>query len=61
MSDLAVISYRPEPVEYAWTFGGAAPVRRLTTPTVLSVFTEDAFAGRVRTESDLVSTQNITG
>ena len=61
MSDLDVISYRPDPGEYAWTFGGAAPVRRLTPPVALSVYTEDAFAGRVRSETDLVSTQNITG
>ena len=61
MSDLDLISYRPEPGEYAWTFGGAAPVRRLTPPVALSVYTEDAFAGRVRAETDLVSTQNITG
>jgi acetamidase/formamidase len=61
MSDLELISYRPEPGEYAWTFGGAAPVRRLAPPVALSVYTEDAFAGRVRSETDLVSTQNITG
>ena len=61
MSDLELISYRPEPGEYAWTFGGAAPVMRLTPPVALSVYTEDAFAGRVRSETDLVSTQNITG
>ena len=61
MSDLELISYRPEPGEYAWTFGGAAPVRRLTPPVALSVYTEDAFAGRVRSETDLVTTQNITG
>ena len=55
MSDLEVISFRPEPDQYAWTFGGAAPVRRIKTPVVLDVFTEDAFFGRVRSESDLVS------
>jgi len=36
MSDLELIGYRPEPGEYAWTFGGAAPVRRLTPPVALS-------------------------
>jgi len=61
MSDLDLITYRPEPGEFAWTFGGAAPVRRLTTPAVLSVYTEDAFAGSVRSETDVFSTLNITG
>ena len=61
MSDLEVITYRPEPGEFAWTFGGAAPVRTIKTPTVLEVYTEDCFAGRVRTEDDLVSRLNITG
>ena len=55
MSDLEVISFRPEPEQYAWTFGGAAPVQRIRTPAVLEVFTEDCFAGRVRSEQDLVS------
>jgi acetamidase/formamidase len=61
VSDLDLISYRPEPGEFAWTFGGAAPVRRLTTPAALNVWTEDAFAGRVRSEADVISTLNITG
>jgi acetamidase/formamidase len=55
MSDLEVISFRPEPAQYAWTFGGAAPVVRVRPPAVLEVFTEDCFGGRVRTENDLVS------
>ena len=55
MSDLQVISFRPEPDQYAWTFGGAAPLARIQPPAILEVFTEDAFAGRVRSESDLVS------
>ncbi len=55
MSDLEVITFRPEPDQYAWTFGGAPPVRRVRTPAVLDVFTEDAFFGRVRSERDLVS------
>ncbi len=53
--DLRVISFRPEPAQYAWTFGGAAPVARVRPPAVLEVFTEDCFAGRVRSETDLVS------
>jgi acetamidase/formamidase len=61
VSDLEVISYRPGAGEYAWTFGGAAPVARIKTPVMLEVFTEDCFAGRVTGPDDLVSRLNITG
>lgn len=61
MSDLEVISYRPVPGQYAWTFGGAAPVMRVKTPAMLEVYTEDCFAGRVTGPEDLVSRLNITG
>jgi acetamidase/formamidase len=53
--DLEVISYRPDPSEFAWTFGGAKPVRRIQPGTVLELWTEDCFAGKVRSEADLVS------
>ncbi len=55
MTDPAVITFRPEPSQYAWTFGGAPPVARVTPPAILEVFTEDCFAGKVRSEQDLVS------
>jgi acetamidase/formamidase len=55
MSDLTVVEFRPTPDQFAWTFGGAPPVRRITPGTVLEVWTEDCFAGRVRSERDLVS------
>src|SRR4029077_8531101 len=55
MSDLQVVSFRPETEQYAWTFGGVPPVARIRAPAVLDVFTEDAFFGRVRSENDLVS------
>ncbi len=55
MSGLEVVSYSPRPEEYAWTFGGAAPVRRVQPGTVLELWTEDCFAGRVRSKDDLVS------
>jgi acetamidase/formamidase len=50
-----VIEYRPDPAEFAWTFGGAAPVRTVKPGDVLSLWTEDCFAGKVRGEQDLVS------
>ncbi|MFF8995697.1 acetamidase/formamidase family protein [Streptomyces sp. NPDC014983] len=55
MTDPRILTVRPEPGEYAWTFGGAAPVARIAPGTVLDLFTEDCFAGRVRSEKDLVS------
>ncbi|HEY8114299.1 MAG TPA: acetamidase/formamidase family protein [Actinomycetes bacterium] len=50
-----VVSYRPEPVDFAWTFGGVRPVRSIRPGTVLEVWTEDAFGGKVRGSDDLVS------
>jgi acetamidase/formamidase len=50
-----VIEYRPDPGEFAWTFGGASPVRKVKPGDALSLWTEDCFAGKVRTEQDLVS------
>ena len=50
-----VVEYRPDPSEFAWTFGGAAPVRKVRPGDVLALWTEDCFAGKVRTERDLAS------
>jgi acetamidase/formamidase len=55
MSEREVLSVTPGTDEYVWTFGGAAPVARIRPGTVLEVFTEDCFAGRVRGTGDLVS------
>jgi amidase len=54
-SDLTVMSYRPEPGEYAWAFGGVPAVRRVQPGTVLELYTEDCFGGRVRGVEDLPS------
>jgi hypothetical protein len=59
MSDLEVVSFRPEPGQYAWTFGGAAPVRRIRTPAVLEVFTEDCFGGRPPSGSYLATSEQF--
>jgi acetamidase/formamidase len=50
-----ILSYRPDASEFSWTFGGVAPVRRVAPGTVLELWTEDAFGGRVRGPEDLVS------
>ncbi|GAA2218274.1 acetamidase/formamidase family protein [Streptomyces nogalater] len=55
MTDPRILTVRPEPDQYAWTFGGAPPVARIAPGTVLDLYTEDCFAGRVRSEKDLVS------
>ena len=54
-SDLTVMTYRPEPDEWAWAFGGQPAVRRVQPGTVLELFTEDCFGGRVRGVEDLPS------
>ena len=55
MTDLTVVSYRPDPSEFAWTFGGAKPIRSVAPGAVLELWTEDAFGGKVRGPDDLVS------
>jgi acetamidase/formamidase len=55
MTDPRILRYHPTEGEYAWTFGGAAPVATVSPGTILELFTEDCFAGRVRSETDLVS------
>jgi acetamidase/formamidase len=50
-----VLNYRPDPAEFAWTFGGVKPVRRVQPGIVLELWTEDAFGGKVRGPGDLVS------
>jgi acetamidase/formamidase len=50
-----VIEYRPAPDEFAWTFGGVSPVRSVQPGEALALWTEDCYAGKVRTEQDLVS------
>src|SRR5256885_8313293 len=50
-----VVTYRPDPAEFAWTFGGVAPVAKVKPGDVLELWTEDAFGGKVRGPEDVVS------
>ncbi|MQA10754.1 MAG: acetamidase [Pseudonocardiaceae bacterium] len=50
-----VIEYTPEPEQYAWTFGGVAPTHRIKPGSVLRLWTEDAFCGRLRDITDMPS------
>jgi acetamidase/formamidase len=45
MNEPTVRSFRPTPDQFAWTFGGAPPLARVSPGTVLEVWTEDCFAG----------------
>jgi acetamidase/formamidase len=50
-----VVTYRPDPSEFAWTFGGVSPVMKVRAGDVLELWTEDAFGGKVRSVEDIVS------
>ncbi|HEY1967852.1 MAG TPA: acetamidase/formamidase family protein [Pseudonocardia sp.] len=50
-----VFEFRPTPDQYAWTFGGVAPVATVKPGTLLRLWTEDAFAGKLRSPADLAS------
>src|SRR5260370_3514211 len=43
----------PTDKQYAWTFGGAAPLARIKPGDVLDLYTEDWLGGKVRSEKDL--------
>ncbi|NED94596.1 acetamidase [Phytoactinopolyspora alkaliphila] len=53
---MKIVSFVPEPGQYAFTFGGADPVLRVKPGTALSLWTEDAFCGRLLSTSDHAST-----
>jgi acetamidase/formamidase len=55
VGSVEVVSFTPEPSQFAWTFGGVDPVQRVTPGSVMEVWTEDAFGGKVRGEKDLVT------
>ncbi len=50
-----IVEFTPTFEQYAFTFGGAAPIRRITPGTVLRLWSEDAFCGALRSVSDLSS------
>lgn len=49
---MEVVEFRPTREQYAFTFGGAAPVTRVTPGTVLKLWTDDAFCGNLRGTGD---------
>ena len=53
----AATRFVPTREQYAWTFGGCEPVMRIQPGEILDLYTEDAFAGQIRS-SDVCSSEN---
>lgn len=49
---MEIVEFTPEREQYAWTFGGVEPVLRVRPGTVMRLWTEDAFSGRLRSAAD---------
>ncbi|WP_129667860.1 acetamidase/formamidase family protein [Phytoactinopolyspora endophytica] len=49
---MEVVEFTPEREQYAWTFGGVPPIRKVTPGTLMRLWTEDAFSGRLQSSSD---------
>ena len=52
---MEIVEFHPAREQYAYTFGGIAPVRKVQPGTVLRLWTEDAFGGALRSVTDLPS------
>ena len=50
-----VVEVTPTFEQYAFTFGGVAPLRRITPGTALRVWSDDAFCGALQKTTDLSS------
>jgi len=50
-----VMDFQPSFSEYAFTFGGVAPIRRVAPGAVLRLWSDDAFCGALRAVTDLSS------
>jgi acetamidase/formamidase len=50
-----VVEYTPEREQYAYTFGGAAPVMHVEPGTALRLWSDDAFGGVLRSVDDVSS------
>ena len=52
---MEIVEFHPEPSQYAFTFGGVGPVRKVRPGSVLRLWTDDAFCGALRSTADLAS------
>ena len=53
MATQDIVEFTPTFEQFAFTFGGAAPIRRVTPGAVLRLWSEDAFCGALRSVTDL--------
>ncbi|MBK5217424.1 MAG: acetamidase/formamidase family protein [Propionibacteriales bacterium] len=52
---METVEYKPERSQFAYTFGGAAPVMRVRPGTVLQLWSEDAFNHALTSVNDVAS------
>ena len=50
-----LVEFTPSAEQYAFTFGGAAPVARVAPGTAMRLWSDDAFCGALRSVADLSS------
>ncbi|OYN99275.1 acetamidase/formamidase [Propionibacteriaceae bacterium ES.041] len=55
---MELIEFTPDRNEYAYTFGGVAPIRRIKPGTALRLWSDDAFGGAL-TSTDDVSAEKV--
>src|ERR1700722_3983062 len=48
-----IIEFVPDKSQYAYTFGGVAPIMHIVPGSILRVFSEDAFGGVLRSIDDM--------
>jgi acetamidase/formamidase len=51
----APFTFKPAPDQYAWTFGGNAPIASIVPGQIARLWSEDAFAGKIRSARDVPS------
>src|SRR5882762_3289471 len=51
-TDGDIIEFTPSADQYAYTFGGAEPVMKVPPGSVLQLWSEDAFNGRLQSTED---------
>lgn len=49
---MEIVEFTPEREQYAWTFGGVEPIRHVQPGTLMKLWTEDAFSGRLQSQTD---------